>query len=135
MSLAQVLLVASIAALLQSVWKTKSQLKLTEVCFNIATIQLSTIAAYHLPRLFVQSADQPVALVLSASTFFLVNSGLVSLVISVAEKQSVERLWRQWAYLWSFLYYLVGAGVTGAVTSSTHQVGWKASMFILPVMY
>ena len=78
--------------------------------------------------------DNPVSLVLSACAFFGVNAGLVSLVISLAEKEPLERILRQ-AYLWSFPYYLIGAGIAGAVSSSTHQVGWRVSLFILPLMY
>ncbi len=134
MSLAQTLVLATIATLLQCIWKPKSRLKPIQLLFNIATVELSTVAAYYVPGLFDQAVDSSVGLVLSGCTFFAVNAGLVSLVISLVEKQALERILRQ-CYLWSFPYYLIGAGIAGAVSSSTHQVGWKASMFILPLMY
>jgi len=134
MSLAQTLVLGSIATLLQCAWKPKRRLQPLQVLFNIAAINLSTIAAFYVPNLLAQGMDNPVSLVLSACTFFAVNAGLVSLVISLAEKESLERILRQ-AYLWSFPYYLIGAGIAGAVSSSTHQVGWKLSLFILPLMY
>ena len=134
MSLAQTLVLGSIATLLQCAWKPKRRLQPLQVLFNIAAINLSTIAAFYVPTLLAQGMDNPVSLVLSACTFFAVNAGLVSLVISLAEKESLERILRQ-AYLWSFPYYLIGAGIAGAVSSSTHQVGWKLSLFILPLMY
>lgn len=134
MSLAQTLVLGSIATLLQCAWKPKRRLQPLQVLFNIAAINLSTIAAFYVPNLLAQGMDNPVSLVLSACTFFAVNAGLVSLVISLAEEESLERILRQ-AYLWSFPYYLIGAGIAGAVSSSTHQVGWKLSLFILPLMY
>jgi len=134
MSLAQTLVLGSIATLLQCAWKPKRRLQPLQVLFNIAAINLSTIAAFYVPNLLAQGMDNPVSLVLSACTFFAVNAGLVSLVISLAEKESLERILRQ-AYLWSFPYYLIGAGIAGAVSSSTHQMGWKLSLFILPLMY
>ncbi|HXA67620.1 MAG TPA: hypothetical protein VNV82_20850 [Bryobacteraceae bacterium] len=134
MSLAQTLVLGSIATLLQCAWKPKRRLQPLQVLFNIAAINLSTIAAFYVPNLLAQGMDNPVSLVLSACTFFALNAGLVSLVISLAEKESLERILRQ-AYLWSFPYYLIGAGIAGAVSSSTHQVGWKLSLFILPLMY
>jgi hypothetical protein len=134
MSLAQTLVLGSIATLLQCAWKPKRRLQPLQVLFNIAAINLSTIAAFYVPNLLAQGMDNPVSLVLSACTFFAVNAGLVSMVISLAEKESLERILRQ-AYLWSFPYYLIGAGIAGAVSSSTHQVGWKLSLFILPLMY
>jgi hypothetical protein len=134
LSLAQTLVLGSIATFLQCTWKPKRHLQLLQVLFNIAAINLSTVAAYYVPASLAQGLDNPVSLVLSACTFFVVNAGLVSLVISLAENETLEKILRQ-AYLWSFPYYLIGAGIAGAVSSSTHQVGWKASMFILPLMY
>ena len=134
MSLAQTLVLGSIATLLQCIWKPKRRLQPLQVLFNVAAIDLSTIAAFHIPNSLAQGMDNPVSLVLSACTFFAVNAGLVSGVISLAEKESLERILRQ-CYLWSFPYYLIGAGIAGAVSSSAHQVGWKLSLFMLPLMY
>jgi hypothetical protein len=135
MSLAQTLVLGSIATLLQCIWKPKRRLQPLQVLFNVAAVNLSTIAAFYVPTvLLAQGMDNPVSLVLSACTFFAVNAGLVSTVISLAENESLEKILRQ-AYFWSFPYYLIGAAIAGAVSSSTHQVGWKVSMFILPLMY
>jgi hypothetical protein len=134
MSLAQTLVLGSIATLLQCMWKPKRRVQPLQVLFNVAAINLSTMAAFCVPSWLGQGMDNPVSLALSACTFFGVNAGLVSLVISLAEKEPLERILRQ-AYLWSFPYYLIGAGIAGAVSSSTHQVGWKLSLFILPLMY
>jgi hypothetical protein len=134
MSLAQTLVLAAIATMLQCIWKPKSRLKLMQLLFNVAAVQLSVLAAYYMPGLFYQGIDTPVGLVLSGCTFFAVNAGLVSFVIALVEKQALEKVLRQ-CYLWSFPYYVIGAGIAGAVSSSSHQVGWKASMFIMPLMY
>jgi hypothetical protein len=134
MSLAQTLVLGSIATFLQCVWKPKRRLQPLQVLFNVAAINLSTMAAFYVPSLLAQGMDNPVSLVLSACTFFGVNAGLVSLVISLTAKESLEKILRQ-AYLWSFPYYLIGAGIAGAVSSSSHQVGWKVSLFMLPLMY
>jgi hypothetical protein len=134
MSLAQTLVLASVATLLQCIWKPKRRLQPLQVLFNVAAVNLSTIAAYYIPSSLAQGMDNPVSLVLSACTFFAVNAGLVSLVISLTQQEALERILRQ-CYLWSFPYYLIGAGIAGAVSSSAHQVGWKLSLFILPLMY
>ena len=134
MSLAQTLVMGSIATWLQCMWKPKKRLQPLQVVFNVAAVNLSTIAAFYLPSLLAQGMDNPVSLVLSACTFFAVNAGLVSLVISLVENEGLEKILRQ-CYLWSFPYYLIGAGIAGAVSSSSHQLGWKTSMFILPLMY
>lgn len=134
MSLAQTLVLASIATLLQCLWKPKSSIKPLQVLFNVAAINLSTIAAFYVPMLLSQSVDNTAGLVLSGCTFFAVNAGLVSLVISLVQKERLEKILRQ-CYLWSFPYYMIGAGIAGVVSSSSHQLGWRTSMLILPVMY
>ena len=134
MNLAQTLVLGSIATLLQCMWKPRKRLQALQVVFNVAAINLSTVAAFYVPSLLGQGMDNPVSLVLSACTFFAVNAGLVSLVISLVENRGLEKILRQ-CYLWSFQYYLIGAGIAGAVSSSSHQLGWKASLFILPLMY
>jgi hypothetical protein len=134
MSLSQTLILGSVATLLQCTWKPKRRLQPIQVLFNVAAVNLSTIAAFYVPTLLEQGMDNPVSLVLSACTFFAVNAGLVSTVISLAENESLEKILQQ-AYFWSFPYYLIGAAIAGAVSSSTHQVGWRISMFILPLMY
>ena len=134
MSLAQTLVLGSIATLLQCMWKPKKRLQPLQVLFNVAAVNFSTIAAFYVPNLLAQGMDNPVSLVLSACTFFAVNAGLVSIVISLVQNEGLEKIVRQ-CYLWSFPYYLIGAGIAGAVSSSSHQVGWKTSMFILPLMY
>jgi len=134
MSLAQTLVLSSIATLLQCIWKPKRRLQPLQVVFNVAAVNLSTIAAYYVASLPAQGMDNPVSLVLSGCTFFVVNAALVSTVISLAQNEALDKVLQQ-AYLWSFPYYLIGAAIAGAVSSSTHQVGWKISLFILPLMY
>src|ERR1700686_1737757 len=88
MSLAQTLAMGSIATLLQCTWKPKRRLNPLQVVFNVAAVNLSTIAAFYVPSLLAQGMDNPVSLVVSACTFFAVNAGLVSTVISLAENES-----------------------------------------------
>jgi hypothetical protein len=134
MSLAQTLVLAFIATLLQCIWKPKSRLKPMQLLFNIAAIQISVVGAYYVPGLFSQALQNPVGMVMSACTFFVINAGLVSFVISLVKKEALEKVLQQ-CYLWSFPYYIIGAGIAAAVSSSSHQVGWRASMFIMPLMY
>jgi hypothetical protein len=48
--------------------------------------------------------------------------------------QAVYAIWQQ-CYLWSFPYYLVGAGIAGLVSVSGQYVGWKTALLIVPIMY
>ena len=134
LTLSETLIIACLATLLQCVSKPKTSPRLIQVLFNMATVALSTIIAFHVPQFFGQQQDQLIALVLRASVFFIVNGVLVSTVIALVEHKPVIGVWRQF-YLWAFPYYLIGAGLAGTFTASSHSVGWSVSLFILPLMY
>jgi hypothetical protein len=44
----------------------------------------------------------------------------------------VQQIWRD-CDLWTFPYYLIGAGIAGAIIGSARQ-GWKV-LLLLPLMY
>jgi len=66
-------------------------------------------------------------MVLGAYVYVVLDTGLVSLVISLAEGQSLKQIWPQ-CYEWTFPYFLVGAAVAGlASTAGPHSVLFEAS--------
>ena len=82
----------------------------------------------------IEHRSSPVQMVIAVCTFFVLNTGMVSLVLSLTEGQPVRKVWRQ-CYLWAFPYYLVGAAIAGAITMSSRTVGWRSSLLMLPLMY
>ena len=132
MSLAETLILGFLVTLLQCVGKPKTKPLVIQVLFNIAAIELSIITAHEIPRLWSLPLNGTPALVLSASSFFIANSGLIALVIAFVEQRNAQHIWRD-CYLWTFPYYLMGAGLAGAITTSSGQ-GWKTLLF-LPLMY
>ena len=73
-------------------------------------------------------------LAVAVFSYFALNSGMISLVLSLTEGAAFMKMWRQ-CYLWSLPYYLVGSVVAAAVIFSSRTAGWKPSLLILPVMY
>ena len=132
LGLTETLVLGFFPTLLQCVWKPNKQPKLIQVLFNIAAVELSIITAYQIPQLFSLTLNGTAALAVSAASFFIVNSGLVSMVIALVEQRRVQQIWRD-CYLWTFPYYFIGAGIAGAITASASQ-GWKA-LLILPLVY
>ena len=55
---------------------------------------------------------QPAVLALIACVFFVINTVLVSGVLSLLQGSPMKEVCQQW-YLWSFPYYLIGAAVVG----------------------
>ena len=123
--------------LFQTVWWTKDRSQAAKVIFNVSCLALSTLVAFrafHAGWLSLAGGEFPFQLGLAAVSYFLVNTGSVSIVISLVEKKSVLRLWRE-TYVWSLPYYLVGAGCVGIVHYMNGKLGWQASVLILPGVY
>ena len=60
--------------------------------------------------------------------------GMVSLVISLAEGQSLKHLWAQ-CYEWTFPYFLVGAAVAGLASAAGQGRNFGVTLLVVPAMY
>ena len=136
LSLAETLIIGCTAALVQSLWKTKGRAELVKVIFNVFSMSCNAIGltyfAYHSAESLTQSS--PLLLVVGACAYFLSNTLLVAMIISLTEGHSVRRIWAE-TYFWSFPYYLAGAAVVALVGFCSRLFGWQSSLLMLPVMY
>jgi hypothetical protein len=82
----------------------------------------------------VRKANLLVLLVVAVCAYFVLNTGLISLVLSLTGGKTLSEVWRQ-CYLWSFPYYVAGAVIAGAIVFSNRTVGWKPAVLMLPMMY
>ncbi len=133
-TLCETLILACLSTLMQSVWRTRTQPRLVQVTFNVAALAISTIAAYRGSHALAQLNNLPALLASAACIYYVANAGLVSLVLSLVTERPFYQVWHQ-CYLWTFPYYLVGAGIAGLVSVSGSIVGWKPALFVLPIMY
>ena len=134
LSLGETLLLACPAAAVQCLWKPKSPPKLIQVLFNVAVLAISAALAHSLSRLLNPLGGLALLLALATTILYVANTGLVSLVLSLLSEQPLSRVWRQ-CHLWTFPYYLVGAGIVGVLLVSERAVGWMPALLALPVMY
>lgn len=137
MSFSETLALGALATVTQCVWKNRTRPTIPQVLFNVAALTMAITSAhfmYHLPRIQQANSSITVLLALAACFFFLTNTVLVATVLSLVEAKPFARTWQQ-CYIWSFPYYLIGAGVAGLVTLSSRHVGWETSLLILPIMY
>ena len=123
-----------LAALIQSFWKPRNRPAGVQVLFNIATVAVCIALSFALSHTFRQTESLPVLLALAGCAYFVLNTGMISLVLSLTGTQTFVQVWRQ-CYLSSFPYYLVGAAIAGAIVYSNRTVGWKPSLLMLPMMY
>jgi hypothetical protein len=133
----ETLAIACTATAIQCLLKTTRRQTPVQVVFNIAAVALSTTVAYWGPRVVI--APEHVSyllatLTISATLYFTANTLLVSTVLALINRQRVRSVWVQ-CHLWSFPYYVIGAGVAALAALGTQSVGWKPSMVMLPAMY
>jgi hypothetical protein len=73
-------------------------------------------------------------IVVGACVYIVLNTGLVSLVIALAEGRSLRQVWPS-CYEWTFPYFLVGAAVAGLASAASHGTNLGVTLLVVPVMY
>src|SRR5712664_3494588 len=124
-------------ALVQSLWRPLQRSKPVQIFFNGACLTVCTAAAFwasHTVPAFVGANSAAAMMVVGACVYVVLNTGLVSLVISLAEGQSLKQIWSQ-CYEWTFPYFLVGTAVAGLASAAGHGTNWGVTLLVVPVMY
>src|SRR6266571_6634133 len=114
-SFGETVLIGVGGALVQSLWKTQKRPKPVQVLFNAACLTVCSAAAFwasHTVLAMLGLNSVAALMVLGACVYVVLNTGLVSLVIALAEERPVRELWSS-CYEWTFPYFLVGAAVAG----------------------
>ena len=136
-SFGETVLIGLGGALVQSLWKTQSRPKPVQVVFNAACLTVCTAAAFwasHGTLAMLGLNSLAAMMVLGACVYVLMNTGLVSLVISLAEGRSLKDLWSS-CYEWTFPYFLVGAAVAGLASVASHGTNLGVALLVVPSMY
>jgi hypothetical protein len=136
-SLPEVLIVGCEAALVQSVCNTKQRSTLLQVMFNMANLIVSVSVCFVAGHAVLSSGlgqFRPAAIALLAFVYFVVNTVLVSGVLSLLEGKRLSKVCQDW-YVWSFPYYLVGAAVVGLLPYSGQSVPGESWLLLLPLAY
>jgi hypothetical protein len=125
------------SALVQSLWRPLQRPKVIQVFFNGACLTVCTAVAFLAAQAvaaFTGASSTAVLMVVGACVYVVLNTSLVSLVVSLAEGQSLKDVWPQ-CYEWTFPYFLVGAAVAGITSAAGHGANMGISLLVVPVMY
>ena len=136
-SFGETVLIGLGGALIQSFWKAQTRPKPVQVFFNAACLTVCTAAAFatsHYVLAMMRLQSLAAMMVLGAGVYVVMNTGLVSLVISLAEQRPLRELWSS-CYEWTFPYFLVGAAVAGLASFASRSTTWGAALLVLPAMY
>jgi len=108
-----------------------------QLTFNVCAGAVSTAVAYvvyHNSFCNDLIGNRPLLLCLTASIYFIVNAGCIAVVISFSEGKPLRKILVD-CYFWSFPYYLVGAGIAGAISWVNHSFNWETSLLFVPAIY
>src|SRR5216683_6964916 len=123
-------------ALVQSLWKTQTRPKLVQVLFNAACLTVCTAAAFwtsHGVLAMLGLNSLAAMMVLGACVYVVMNTGMVSLVISLAEGRTLAELWSS-CYEWTFPYFLVGAAAAGLASAAGQGNNLGVTLLVMPAM-
>jgi hypothetical protein len=136
-SLGETVLIGLGGALVQSLWKPLQRPKAVQVLFNGACLTVCTAAAFwasHALPAILGSSSSAAMMTVGACVYVVLNTGMVSLVISLAEGQSLKQIWPQ-CYEWTFPYFLVGAAVAGLASAAGQGSNFGVTLLVVPAMY
>jgi hypothetical protein len=134
LSFSEVAIAAALAGVVQSTFRPKRRPSAMQVCFNAANLALSACAGFPIiQRQIPGLAEQPlmISLILGASVVYFVNTALVSVVLTLAERGSIAEVWKNWC-LGSLPYYIIGAMIVAAAISAQNRVSAVATILIAP---
>jgi diguanylate cyclase (GGDEF)-like protein/putative nucleotidyltransferase with HDIG domain len=135
LSFSETLILGAVSMLAQCLHPDRP--KAIQVTINICAGSVSTALAYvvyHDPVSNILLDNHPLLLLVAASTYFIANAGSIAAVISLTERRALRKILVD-CYFWSFPYYLVGAGVAGAIAWFNHTFNWETSLLLVPVVY
>ena len=136
-SLPQTLMAGCAGVVAQSVLNTKKRPSLIQVLFNAGNVIISVGACFAVARAVLAAgmAHYPSAVLAAvACAYFLVNTVLVSGVLSLLQSKPLKEVCSQW-YLWYLPYYLIGVTLVGLVPAPGQAVSGEAGLVLLPLAY
>ncbi len=136
-SFAETLALGCTAAFVQTLWKAKHLPKPEQVIFNISTLVLCAGFSGWLSHeivLATRTTSLFVLLAIAAFLFLVLNTALVSVVVSLTEQKPLRTEWVQCFY-WSFPYFFAGALAAGSVSALGRSGGWPSGLLVLPLIY
>jgi hypothetical protein len=119
LSMAQLVVVSVACALIQSRWRAAQPPMPEQVAFNAGVFAISAAASawvYSWMERLTPAIPGIASLVIASCVFFFIDTGAVSLVMSLTEGMSPLRVWRLWQ-VWSLPYYLMNVAMVFLIIS------------------
>jgi diguanylate cyclase (GGDEF)-like protein len=138
LSASETMLLAAAVTLLQCLFHSPGRLRPVQIAFNIAAVSIGVRAGLLVSSMVHNPGDElaqvTVRLFVAAPIFYLVNTVLVSLAISLSDRKPLVPLLRD-CFSWTLPYFAVGSAGAGAFSLLTLSLGWPVLLLLLPLVY
>jgi hypothetical protein len=130
------LLIALGCAVAQSYWRAAHRPKLIQVVFNCSNLVISISGAYAIYHTSWFWPEDWVFLsaALAALGFYILNTGLTSVVLCMEDGQGFRRVWVHWN-VYTLQYYLLGSTLSCIWTLASQQVPWRGIPLLALPLY
>src|SRR3984893_2325970 len=135
LSYAEALTLGAVSMLAQSLYPARPTA--IQLAFNVCAGAVSTALAYFVYHDTLANeyiVSRPLILCLAATTYFIVNAGSIAAVISFSEGKPLQQILVD-CYFWSFPYYLLGAGIAGAIGWVHHEFNSETLLLFVAAIY
>lgn len=131
LSFSEVVFAAGLAGIVQCTFFVQRHPTTVQIAFNAANMMIGTACAFALiHRQLPVLAEQPliILLILGASVYYVVNTGLVAIVVTLTDQKPLTDVCRHWC-LGSLPYYILGALIAGVTLTAQNQLSmWVVGM-------
>jgi hypothetical protein len=132
----EAILISLITALIQCYWHVRKWPMPAQVLFNLCNYAISTAAAwgvFHGLGSLAPDLGMPVRFTFGAGLFFIVNTGLVSWILSILTERGFMDVWES-SHLQIFPYYLVGAACAASLAWRNETIAPAALLAAVPLL-
>lgn len=136
-TLAETLVAGCAGAVVQTLWNSRKKPQPVQILFNMANLVISVALCFLVARGLEAAGPYqywPGVLALVAAVYFVVNTVLVSGVLTLLQGKRLREVCGEW-YVWSFPYYLFGAALVGLVTAPGGSPLGEAWLVLVPLAY
>ncbi|MGA3024000.1 MAG: HD domain-containing phosphohydrolase [Bryobacteraceae bacterium] len=133
-SFPETVLLACLAMIVQSLWHARRRLKLIQILFSVGNVAVAVAMGDALYRVGSGSGKVLFRVAVAAAAYFLASTMAIAVVVALTESRNARKVWQE-CYMWTFPYYLLGAGIAALVSVCNHRLGWQTTVLALPVVY
>jgi hypothetical protein len=131
-TLHEIVLIAALAAVVQTGWRSRVTPTSRHFFFNGSVLLASVTASHSVYEWLITGAlaqQHVAALALTAAVYWMVNTGVVSVTLSLLGEGSPAAVWSRWA-MWTLPYYIAGTAIAGALSPAA-QASWKSALTLI----